>query len=461
MNLDRRSFVKSVASAMAGLRTAMAAPAKPQNFIIILCDDLGYGDIHSNGSPLSTPHLDRMAREGMRFTNAISANPVCSPSRAALLTGRYPTRIGVPKVLLPPDTGGLAKNEITLAEFLKKKGYATGCIGKWHIGHQPDQMPLHRGFDSYFGIPYSNDLKPTLVYENETVIETEADQASLTRRYTDRAVQFIENNPNKPFFLYLAHTFPHIPLHASEAFRGKSEFGIYGDVVSELDCSTGRILDTLRRSGLDSNTMVIFTSDNGPWYQGSHGQSRGRKGATWEGGVRVPFLAWQPGSIPAGRSSKSVVSHLDLFPTIAGRCELQPPKPTDGADIWPILTGRQQVVKREDLLYFMDTHLQCIRRGNWKLHVARHNAWLFSPETAIRLKNLPLPAPEIYNLALDPDESYDVSARHPALVRDLMARAETLIAGFPGPTREAWARTRQMKVIPTPAGQYPIERIVE
>jgi arylsulfatase len=455
--MNRRDLLKCSAGAALGLPLAHGAASNPRNFIVILCDDMGYGDIRSYGSSIATPNLDRMGREGMRFTNAITANPVCSPSRAALLTGRYPTRVGVPRVIMQPDKSGLAKDETTLAELLKKKDYATACIGKWHLGHQPDQLPTRRGFDSYYGVPYSNDMKPAIVYENETVVEQEAEQDTLTRRYTDRAVQFIEKNAARPFFLYLPHTFPHIPLHASEAFRGKSPLGIYGDVVNELDWSTGRILDTLKKRGLDSNTLVVFTSDNGPWHQGSQGGTRGRKGAAWEGGVRVPFLAWQPGSIPAGRTSKTLVSLLDIFPTIAGRCGLTAPKPVDGADIWPLLSGSQAAVKRSEILYFMDRYLQCIRRDDWKLHLARFNGWVYTPGIFARLKNLPLPTPELYNLALDPDEGYDVAAGHPDIVQDLTARAEALIAEFPEYVRAAWTQTRQIKVQPTPAGAYPVE----
>ncbi len=388
---------------------------------------------------------------------SIGTNPVCSPSRAALLTGRYPTRVGMPRVLLQPDKTGLAKDETTLAELLKKKDYATGCLGKWHIGHQPDQLPLHRGFDSWFGIPYSNDIKPTLLYDNDTVIEQEPEQDTLTQRYTERGVRFIEQNVKRPFFLYLAHSFPHIPLHASRAFRDESPLGIYGDVVGELDWSTGQILNTLKRTGLDSRTLVIFTSDNGPWYQGSPGASRGRKGATWEGGVRVPFLAWQPGSIPAGRKSKTLVSLLDIFPTVAARCDLPAPKPADGVDLWPLLTGRAPSAERDVVLYFNDVHLQCVRRGDWKLHLARYNGWIYTPGMFARLKNLPLPNPELYDLSLDPDESYDLAAKHPDIVGDLRARAEALIPGFPEVVQKDWAATWQRKVRETPAGAYPVE----
>ena len=272
----RREFLKTAAAVALAGGTAdqtLRGATKPRNFIVILCDDMGYGDIHSFGSEIATPNLDRMVREGTQFSNAISANPVCSPSRAALLTGRYPTRVGMPRVLLQPNKEGLAKDETTLAELLKKRDYATACLGKWHIGHQPDQLPLKRGFDSYYGIPYSNDIKPTVVYDNETIVEQEATQDTLTQRYTDRAVRFIEQNKKQPFFLYLAHSFPHIPLHASDRFRGKSPLGIYGDVVSELDWSTGVLMDTLKRTGLAKDTLVVFTSDNGPVVPGQSGQA--------------------------------------------------------------------------------------------------------------------------------------------------------------------------------------------
>lgn len=443
---------------LAAATAAVARPARrPTNVVVILCDDMGYGDLHSYGSQIATPNLDRMASEGTRFTNAISANPVCSPSRASLLTGRYPTRVGVPRVLMPRDRGGLATDETTLAELLKTKNYATACLGKWHLGHQPTQLPTKRGFDSYFGIPYSNDMTPALLLENEKTVEPEANQDTLTRRYTERAVDFIGRNAHRPFFLYLAHSFPHIPLHASDAFRGKSPLGLYGDVVNELDWSTGEVLRALRSNGLASNTLVLFTSDNGPWYQGSSGLTRGRKGATWEGGVRVPFLAWQPGSVPAGKTSNALVSLLDVVPTVAARCDLRPPKPLDGVDVWPILCGRANAVEREPLLYFNDVHLQCIRRGNWKLHVARYNGNIYTPGIWPRLRNLPLSHPELYNLALDPDESYDLADRHPDIVRDLFARAEAALADFPEPIRQDWAETRQRKVRPKAAGAYPEE----
>jgi arylsulfatase A len=455
--LNRRQALTTLAGAGALMRAKAAPSPSPPNIVIINCDDMGWGDIHSFGSPIATPFLDRMCQEGTRFTNAISANPVCSPSRAALLTGRYPTRVGVPHVLLVPDHGGLSKDETTLAELLKQKDYATACLGKWHIGHQPDQLPTKRGFDSYYGIPYSNDMKPAVVLDNESVAEPEANQDTLTARYTGRALRFIDQNQRKPFFLYLAHSFPHIPLHVNDRFRGKSPIGLYGDVVNELDWSTGQVLDKLRSTGLAKNTLVVFTSDNGPWYQGSPGLSRGRKGATWEGGVRIPFIAWQPGTVPAGRTCKAFVSQMDLFPAIANQLRLKPPKPTDGIDIGPLLTGKVNNIEREPILYFNDVHLQCIRKGNWKLHMARYNGWMYEGPVMMSLKNLPLPKPELYDVGVDLDESYDLSDRHPEIVKDLLARVDAMLPTFPEAVQKDWVKTRELKVLPTPAGAYPME----
>ncbi len=290
--MRRRSFLASMVSALAA-RVA-AAPAKPPNIVFILCDDLGYGDLGCYGSKIPTPNLDRMAASGIRFTNFSSADPVCSPSRAALLTGRYPTRVGVPHVFFPQDKGGMNLDEVTLANVLKNGGYRTICIGKWHLGRPVEYLPTSRGFDEYFGIPYSNDMNPRVLMHNTEVIEQEVDLSTLTPRYTERAIQFIRENRGSPMFLFLPQTYPHIPLGASERFRGKSPEGLYGDVVQEIDWSVGEIRRVLNEDGLDRNTLVIFTSDNGPWYQGSPGKLRGRKNTTYEGGVREPFLAAWP-----------------------------------------------------------------------------------------------------------------------------------------------------------------------
>lgn len=433
--LNRRMF-------LAGAAAAAAGATRPPNVVLIFCDDLGYGDLGCYGSALRTPNLDRLAAEGMRFTHFYSANPVCSPSRAALLTGRYPTRVGVPRVLFPKDTEGLPESEATIAQMLKPAGYKTMCVGKWHLGHHPRYLPTSRGFDEYFGIPYSNDMTPRWLMHNTEVIEETANLDTLTARYTEQAVKFIERSKDSPFFLYMPHTYPHIPLGASPRFRGKSKAGIYGDVVEEIDWSVGEVLASLRKNGVEQNTLVLFSSDNGPWYQGSPGRLRGRKGMTWEGGVRVPFLARLPGRIPKGRTCGGVASAMDILPTLAGLCRVPlPPNPPDGIDIWPMLAGRTGAIEREALLYFDDVHVQCARLGPWKLHVARYNSVAYSPAPAGGRINFPLRRPELYDVVADPDESYDVAPENPRVVAEIRSRIERLMAGFPEPIRRAYTET--------------------
>lgn len=448
--LSRRRFLATLA--------AVPAPAAERlpNIVLMYADDLGYGDLGCYGSPLRTPHLDRMAAEGMRFTHFYSGNPVCSPSRAALLTGRYPTRVGVPRVLGPKDVTGLPASETTLAQLLKKRGYRTMCIGKWHLGHLPQYLPTNRGFDGYFGIPYSNDMNPRPLMRNTEVIEEPARLETLTPRYTEEALKFIEQSRHEPFFLYLPHTYPHIPLAASERFRGKSPLGLYGDVIEELDWSVGEVLTALRRYGLERNTLVLFSSDNGPWFQGSPGKLRGRKGGTWEGGQRVPFIARYPGKIPAGRVCHSVASVLDIVPTVARLCQAElPSQPLDGVDIWPLLSGARRELEREVLLYFDNVHLQCGRWGRWKLHVARYNTMAYNPAPPGGRINLLLPEPELYDLLNDPDESYNVAPQHPDIVAEIRNRMERLLSGFSEEIRQAWEQTKARRAAPTPAGALP------
>ena len=290
--------------------------SRKPNIVMIYADDLGYGDLGCYGSPIATPNLDRLAEDGARFTNFYSASPVCSPSRAALLTGRYPTRVEVP-VVFSPGEGGLPASEITLAQVLKSAGYRTSCIGKWHLGSPARFLPTNRGFDEFFGVPYSADMTPCPLIRGTTVMAPSADVSTLTAQFTQEAVEFVNRSKDGPFFLYLAHTAPHLPLAASERFAGKSGLGEYADVVQELDWSTGQVMEAIRANGLDSNTLVMFSSDNGPWWQGSQGKLRGRKGETYEGGMREPFLARFPGVIPQGMGCMGMATTMDILPTLA------------------------------------------------------------------------------------------------------------------------------------------------
>lgn len=373
MKILRATCALSIGLWLAAGRVFAAAPAAaPPNIIIIYADDLGWGDLGCYGHPsIRTPQLDRMATEGLRFTDFYSAAEVCTPSRAALLTGRYPVRNGMcsdsRRVLFPNSRGGLPAGEITIARALKTRGYATACVGKWHLGHRPEFLPTRHGFDSYFGIPYSNDMdrdaavgpkgreaflapkseywKPP-VLRNEAEIERGPDQTQLTRRYTEEAQKFIRERRGGPFFLYLAHNMPHVPLFASERFKGRSPRGLYGDVVEELDWSVGEILETLRREKLEQNTLVFFSSDNGPWlifnqHGGSAGLLREGKGSTWEGGMRVPGIAWWPGKIAPGGVHRGIASTMDLFTTslrLAG-ADVPADRVIDGLDLRPVLLG--------------------------------------------------------------------------------------------------------------------------
>ncbi len=449
--LDRRQFLTAAASA-----AVASAATRPPNVVMIYCDDLGYGDLGCYGSKIRTPTVDRMATEGVRFTHFYSGNPVCSPSRAALLTGRYPTRVGVPRVLFPTDTTGLPDSEVTIARMLKARSYASMCIGKWHLGHLPQYLPMNRGFDEYYGIPYSNDMNPRVLLHNAETIENPAKLETLTPRYTEQALRFIERSKDAPFFLYMAHTYPHIPLGASDRFRGKSPLGLYGDVVEEIDWSTGEILGALKKHGLDKQTLVMFSSDNGPWYQGSPGRLRGRKGTTWEGGQRVPFIARFPGRIPENKMCQGVGSVMDILPTLAGLCGVPAPaNPADGIDIWPMISARKPELERDALLMFDGIHLQCARWKQWKLHVARYNSAVYSPAPAGGRIHLPLPAPELYDVVNDPDESYDCAPEHAEIVAQIRSRIDRLMGGFPENIRKDYEQTKSRQVKPTAAGNFP------
>ena len=400
-HLTRRDFVKAVglgaaAIATAGCqqgasRTSGRAVGDRPNFVIIFTDDQGYEDVGCFGSPLiRTPNLDRMAAEGMKFTDFYVASAICSPSRAALMTGCYPPRVGITRVLFPRDKGGLDPEETTIADVLKTRGYATACIGKWHLGHLPQFLPTRQGFDYYFGIPYSNDMRygegdPTLadkyrggdvpLMRNEEIIELPANQETITKRYTAEAVNFIAKNKDKPFLLYLPHTMPHIPLHASEQFRAKSRRVLYGDVIEEIDFGVGRILAALKEHGLDENTLVIFTSDNGPWLSKAlHGGSalplRGGKFTTFEGGMRVPCIMRWPAKIPAGSVCSEPCATIDILPTLAQLAGVALPQDRiiDGKDIWALMTGAPgSKSPREAFYYYKGERLEAVRCGKLKL----------------------------------------------------------------------------------------------
>jgi arylsulfatase A len=404
-------FLSMVAMAGLLLASVNAAEERKPNVIIIFTDDQGYEDLGVFGSPnIKTPHIDQMAKEGMRFTDFYSAASVCTPSRAALLTGCYPERVGNLGVLFPMDSKGLNPKETTIAKMLKSNGYATACVGKWHLGHLKDFLPTSHGFDSYYGIPYSNDMTiaPNIklsanlrlregvtmetiwkqkknwvpLMRDEEVVEYPTDQSTLTRRYTEEAIKFITSNSDKPFFLYMPHSMPHIPLFASPEFEGKSEAGLYGDCIEEIDWSVGQIIEALKQEKLDNNTLIVYTSDNGPWnlkgnvtdkvkgnmnrwVGGSAAPLRGYKFQKWEGGMREPTVMWWPGRIPAGTVCNQITGTIDLLPTIAALSGATlPEKKIDGKSIVPLLEGRAGATTPHEA-YFYRT--EGVRVGKWKL----------------------------------------------------------------------------------------------
>jgi arylsulfatase A len=421
----RHWFVLLAILATGALAIAQDKPAKPKppNIIIILADDLGYGDLGCFGHPtIATPNLDRMAREGLRLTQFYAAECVCTPSRAALMTGRLPIRNGMcgdtRRVLFSDSIGGLPEGEITIAEALKTKGYATACVGKWHLGHLPPFLPLRNGFDAYYGIPYSNDMQPAVLMRGGQVIEDPVDQTTLTARYTAEALSFLRQNRQGPFFLYLAHTFPHVPLHASGEFAGKSRRGLYGDVVEELDASVGQVLATLQELKIEQQTLVFFTSDNGPWLVkkdqgGSAGLLRDGKGSTWEGGMREPAIAWWPGTIPAGRTSAELACTMDLYATIHALAEVPLPidRTLDSFDIRPVLTLTGPS-PRQSFFYYRGTRLMAARMGPWKAHFLTQAGYGADAPIAHD-------PPLLFQLEQDPAEKYDVAKDHPEVVTQI------------------------------------------
>jgi arylsulfatase A len=447
------AFVPPAASVcLAACLPSPAAPARrsataerPPNFVVIFADDLGYADLGSFGARgYATPHLDRMAREGVRFTNFYVAQAVCSASRAALLTGRYPNRVGIRGALDHTAKHGLHADEMTIAEVLKPRGYATAMFGKWHLGHQPQFLPTRQGFDEYYGLPYSNDMwphhpgrpnyyPPLPLIEGERAVAENPDQSRLTADYTERAVKFIERSKGGPFFLYLAHTMPHVPLYVSDKFKGKTARGLYGDVVAEIDWSVGQILAALKRYKLDDNTLVIFTSDNGPWaeygdHAGSAGSLRGSKQTAFEGGVRVPFVARWPKRIPAGRVAHAPAMTIDVLPTLARLAGAKPPeRAIDGRDVWPLLAARRGAQSPHDALYFYwGDELHAVRSGKWKLHLPHAAKEVVEPGGGGkpgRARQIKVEL-SLYDLERDAGETTDVAGKNPEVVKRLLESAE-------------------------------------
>jgi arylsulfatase len=446
---------------------AARPPGRAPNVVVILADDMGYGDAGCYGSKVNrTPHLDRMAAEGTRFTDFYVAQPVCTASRAALLTGCYPNRVSLFGALNHESKVGISPRETLLPELLRKQGYATAIYGKWHLGHRPPFLPTRLGFDDWQGLPYSNDngplhpvmkgLPPLPWYHNEKVVETDPDQSKFTRRITDLGVKFIEANRDRPFFLYLPHVMPHVPIFASEKFKGASGHGLYGDVIAELDAGVGDVLAALRRNGLEENTLVVVFSDNGPFLSyGDHAGSadglREGKLTTWDGGVRVPFIVRWPGKVPAGRVCRDPVMNIDLLPTIAKLAGAGlPALPIDGKDVGPVLFGEAGAKSpHEAYFFFGGDELHAVRAGKWKLHLPHEYLTVNGPPgTGGKPAGFPPPKPEamsvsglrgiasrhgykvaktelaLYDLDADPGEAADVAAKHPDVVKRLLGHAE-------------------------------------
>jgi arylsulfatase A len=423
------------------------AAERPPNFVLIYCDDLGYADIGPFGAKgYATPNLDRMAAEGMKFTDFHTAAAVCSASRAALMTGCYPQRVSILGALGPKSTNGINDSEMLLAEILKSRGYATASFGKWHLGHHPQFLPTRHGFDKYFGLPYSNDMWPNHptngkdypalpLIEGEKTIETNPDQTQLTTWYTERAVQFITENKDRPFFLYLPHNMPHVPLFVSDKFKGKTERGLFGDVIAEIDWSVGQILKALSQHGLDSNTLVFFSSDNGPWlsygnHAGSAGPLREGKGTTWDGGHLEPTLARWPGKIPPGSVCKELTGTIDILPTFAKLAGGEAPQDRiiDGRDIWPLLSGQPGAkTPHEAFYYYWNLGLEAVRSGPWKLHLPHEYRSLVG-EAGKDGKPGPYKQAKtelaLYNLTDDVGERNNIAADHADVVNRLLAFAE-------------------------------------
>jgi arylsulfatase len=418
------------------------------NIVLIMTDDQGYGDIGSYGATgFTTPNLDKLASEGMRFTNNYAAQSVCSASRAGLLTGCYPNRIGITGALFPQSKTGLNNNEITIAEMLKEKGYSTGIFGKWHLGHLKEFLPLQHGFDEYLGLPYSNDMWPVKadrfpplpLIEGNSIIDTIStleDQDRLSELYTKKAVNFINKNKKNPFFLYLPHTMPHVPLGFGGKFKGKSEQGVYGDVIMEIDWSVGEILKALEKNGLADNTIFIFTSDNGPWisygnHAGSSGGLREAKLTNWEGGQKVPFIVKWPGKIPKNIVNNQLTSNIDVFTTLAAITKSKIPEHAiDGYDLSELWLGKEVKSKRQNYYYYQGkNHLSAVRNSTWKL-VLPHTYRSYEKKlpgnngNSGGAEDITLNEMELYNMISDPGERINVISQHPEVVKEMLKIVE-------------------------------------
>lgn len=478
--MDRRKFLGLMTSGVAaGSRrlsaltmsppdghTAVSGQRRPPNVILMICDDLGYGDLGCYGSKAPTPNLDRMAEAGMRFTRHNAAHPICSASRASLLTGRYGTRMNTTGAFGPNSPAGTSLDEAFVSNLFQEKGYSTKAIGKWHLGDRPAYLPTNRGFDSFYGVPWSVDFWPLPLYRDMNILEQDTDRLTLTPRYNREAVKYLKGrkNSNQPFFLYLAYSYPHDPARASKRFANKTGLGHVGDCIAEIDWSVGEVLNAVEKSDLASNTLILFTSDHGPWYQGNPGPLRGRKASTFEGGFRVPLIAKWPGRITPGGVIDQWSSHLDVLPSLAGLCGLSlPTKPLDGVDITGRFNHPGGSRERKPLLYFsamgdggLDVH--CIRKGDWKLRVAQGTGGeiYVNDRTTGARSSAWLERPELYNLAEDPAESYDVANLHPELVEELRKNLEEQMPSFPAKVVQAYSSLKQRKGdISTPPGASP------
>ncbi len=460
----------SLLTSVVGFTVHSSNAADLPNFVVIFIDDMGYGDIEPYGSKLnSTPNLTRMAAEGMKLTSFYAA-PVCSASRAQLLTGCYAPRVSVPGVYFPAAKNGLHPQEHTVADYLKEVGYATTCIGKWHLGDQREFLPTRQGFDHYFGIPYSNDMqrvpkgggaRVTPLLRDEAVAELLEDegQRRVTREYTLEAVKFIEEQKKGPFFLYLPHTAMHIPLFPHADFVGKSDNGTYGDWVAEVDWSVGQVMDALRSNDLDKKTLVIFTSDNGPWASkgpagGVSGPLRGSKGGTLEGGVREPTIAWWPGKIEPGSSCDAIAGTTDVLPTLVALAgaELSSNIQIDGHNIAPLLFGQTTTSPHKAWYYYHGTNLQAVRSGPWKLAIKPQSLGMGIKEKPADLQSKDV---RLYNLEKEIGEVTNVAAQHPEVVTRLQKLADEMIADIG--SGKAGPGVRPAGKVENPVTLYPIQ----